>query len=143
MKSESRLGKNIVELVGVVGIPGLYLFNLYLIAYQNTNEQSMSLMLSGLIIASLGIGIWIYSYISLGRSFGVLPKRQQRVSSGIYRLLKHPMYLGIMMTFVGLATSLGSRTGLIFSILILLPILVIRAKWEEKELARYARTTRS
>ena len=143
MKSESRLGKNILEFFGVVGVPVVYLTNLYLIAYHNTDEMGLWVMGTGLLIALLGIGIWIYSYISLGRSFGVLPKRQQRVSSGIYRLLKHPMYLGIMMTFVGLATSLGSRTGLIFSILILLPILVIRAKWEEKELARYARTTRS
>lgn len=135
------LKKNLVELMGVVGIPCIYFMNLYLIAYHNDLEERVWVMGSGLLVSIVGIGIWIYSYISLGKSFGVLPKRQKRVVGGIYRYFKHPMYLGIMMTFVGLALANGSRLGLGYSLLVLLPILIIRVYWEEKELSRYARTT--
>ena len=135
------LKKNLVELMGVVGIPCIYFMNLYLIAYHNDLEERVWVMGSGLLVSIVGIGIWIYSYISLGKSFGVLPKRQKRVVEGIYRYFKHPMYLGIMMTFVGLALANGSRLGLGYSLLVLLPILIIRVYWEEKELSRYARTT--
>lgn len=135
------LKKNILELLGVVGIPSIYLVNLYLIAYHTSVQEQVWVMGTGLIVSLVGIGIWIFSYISLGKSFGVLPKRQKRVVGGIYRYLKHPMYVGIILTFVGLATANGSRLGLGFSLLVLLPILVIRAYLEEKELSRYARTT--
>lgn len=135
------LKKNLLELMGVVGIPCIYFMNLYLIAYHNDLEERVWVMGSGLLISLVGIGIWIHSYISLGKSFGVLPKRQKRVVEGIYRYFKHPMYLGMMMTFVGLALASGSRLGLGYSLLVLLPILIIRVYWEEKELSRYARTT--
>lgn len=135
------LKKNILELLGVVGIPSIYLVNLYLIAYYTSVQEQVWIMGTGLIVSLVGIGTWIHSYISLGKSFGVLPKRQKRVVGGIYRYLKHPMYVGIMLTFVGLASANGSRLGLGFSLLVLLPVLVIRAYLEEKELSRYARTT--
>ncbi len=135
------LKKNLIELMGVVGVPCIYFMNLYLIAYYSGFEERVWVMGVGLAISIIGIGIWIISYISLGKSFGVLPIRQKRVVEGIYKYIKHPMYLGIMMTFVGLALANGSRLGLEFSLFVLLPILIIRVYWEEKELSRYARTT--
>lgn len=143
MRIHGVLFKNLLEFFGVVGVPSVYLVNLYIIGYHYTNNVELSVMGIGLGISIIGIGLWIISYLSLGKSFGVLPKRQKRVVGGIYRYVKHPMYLGIMMTFVGLALANGSRLGLGFSLLVLLPILIIRAYWEEKELSRYARTTRS
>jgi protein-S-isoprenylcysteine O-methyltransferase Ste14 len=143
MTRKNVLIKNILEFFGVVGVPVVYLTNLYLIAYHNTDEMGLWVMATGLLIALIGIGLWIYSYLSLGNSFGVLPRKQKRVKTGIYKYFNHPMYLGIMMTFVGLSFANGSRLGLRFSLLILMPLLIIRANWEEKELGRYARTTRS
>lgn len=135
------LKKNLIEFVGVAGIPCVYFINLYLIAYYKGPEERLWVMGGGLALSIIGIGLWIISYLSLGKSFGVLPRRQKRVVGGIYKYIKHPMYLGIMMTFVGLALANGSILGLCFSLFILLPILIIRVYWEEKELSRYARTT--
>ena len=135
-----RLITLMIEFAGVVLVPAVYLFNLYLIAYQ-TSEVSLPTMIVGLVVACVGIGFWIISYVQLGRGFGVLPTKQKRVRTGIYRRFKHPMYLGIMLCFVGLSVAMGSWTGFWFTIGGLLPLLIIRAYWEERYLEEYARTT--
>jgi protein-S-isoprenylcysteine O-methyltransferase Ste14 len=114
-------------------IPLLYLTNIYL-AYSlpGTINSSTFSILIGMLIATIGIIIWIISYIHLGRSFGVLPQKQKRVTTGIYKYLRHPMYLGIWLTFLGLSFSTGSKAGIIFLVIIISPLFALRIKLEEK-----------
>ena len=39
--------------------------------------------------------------LSLGRSFGLMPANRGVVSSGLYRLVRHPIYLGYLITHSG------------------------------------------
>lgn len=66
--------------------------------------ESFTLLLSasGLIFVVLG-------KLSLGRSFGLTPANRGVVSSGVYRFVRHPIYVGYLITHVGflVANPLG------------------------------------
>ena len=116
-------------------VPLLYLLNLGItIQTPNSFQAPIWLVLIGMIIACLGLVVWVISYISLGKSFGVLPQKQKRIKRGIYKYMKHPMYDGIYLTFAGLSIANKSWQGLTFLNLVILPLLVIRAFFEEKNL---------
>ena len=88
----------------------------------------------GLAIALVGLLMWILSYVQLGRSFGVLPRAQKRVKRGMYAYYKHPMYLSIMAAYVGLSVASGSGVGILYTVLVIWPLLVYRAREEDKKL---------
>ncbi len=60
-------------------------------------------------------------------------RKQQVVSTGVYGFVRHPMYLGGVLLFIGTPMLLGSTYGLIIG-LVLIFILVVRIIGEEKML---------
>ena len=60
---------------------------------------------------------------------------QKVVSSGLYALVRHPMYMGALFLLVGIPLSLGSWWGL-FVIALMMPALIWRLLDEEKFLAK-------
>jgi protein-S-isoprenylcysteine O-methyltransferase Ste14 len=126
--------RKVLEFYATLAIPLLYLVGLYLISLGATTSYSESVRIGFLGLAFIGIGLWILSYVYLRGSFGVLPRQQERVKRGVYRYVAHPMYLGIMLTFLGLAVANESSLGIGFTVWVLLPLLGLRAKLEEKRL---------
>lgn len=116
-------------------IPFLYLINIALAYfYPNTLRLPVFLPLIGIFIAIIGLIVWILCYFYLGKSFGVLPQKQKRITKGLYRYFKHPMYIGIFLTFLGLSLSKLSTPGLVFLFFVITPILFLRARFEDKQL---------
>jgi protein-S-isoprenylcysteine O-methyltransferase Ste14 len=62
-------------------------------------------------------------------------RRQRVVSMGVYRVVRHPMYLGASLMFVGGPLWLGSAWGLLLGLGLVL-LLALRIVGEEKLLAR-------
>ena len=54
-----------------------------------------------------------------------LAPEQKVISTGLYKLVRHPMYMGALLVFVGMPLSLGSLWGL-FVIALLVPALIWR-----------------
>lgn len=123
--------KLVGEFYATIGVPAIYAFGLYLLTKQDY-EFGVTLQVIGLILSLVGILMWIRSYRALGGAFGVLPRSQKRVISGIYKYLRHPMYVGIVLTYLGLSLAGGSQSTLWFTILILTPLLIIRAHFENQ-----------
>jgi protein-S-isoprenylcysteine O-methyltransferase Ste14 len=116
-------------------IPLLYLYNLLIIIETpETINLPLTLILLGIFLAIFGLSFWIISMINLRSAFGVLPQKQKRVKQGLYKYLRHPMYLGIWICFLGLSLANASWQGLVFLNLILTPVLFIRAYFEDKQL---------
>jgi|SRR3989344_5903857 len=119
-----------------ITVPFLYLLNIYIAAVtSNSFAPSLELKIFGVVIALTGIIFWAVSYINLGNSFGVLPKKQKRIKKGLYKYFNHPMYIGIFACFLGISLANASWQGLVFLNVIILPLLFIRARMEEKELS--------
>lgn len=52
-------------------------------------------------ISGVGLAIVVLGKLSLGRSFGLAPANRGVVCSGLYRIVRHPIYLGYVLTHVG------------------------------------------
>lgn len=115
-------------------IPLLYFLGLIVIL-QTTKITSLPLAILGLIIAFLGLFFWGLGYYFLGLgSFSVLPKAKKLQTSGLYKYCRHPIYLGITLTLLGLSLSTASLAGFIYTIIIIIPLNILRAKREERVL---------
>lgn len=82
-----------------------------------------------------GLAIVIAGKITLGRSFALLPANRGVVSTGLYRVVRHPIYMGYLVTHV--AFLVASPTWWNIAALVVADgALLARAVCEEETLAR-------
>ena len=98
---------------------------------------------AGDVLVALGLGIAMLVVIQNGYAAAnvTVESGQQLTSTGLYGLVRHPMYFGNVIMMVGLPLALGSYWGLAF-VLVGLTVLALRIGDEEKllreELAGYS-----
>jgi protein-S-isoprenylcysteine O-methyltransferase Ste14 len=88
-------------------------------------------------LSVVGLGVVITGKLSLGRSFGLMPANRGIVSTGVYRLVRHPIYMGYLVTHVAF---LMANPG-VWNVVVLAcadAALLARAVCEEATLARDA-----
>ncbi len=88
-----------------------------------------------ILISVIGLIVVIIGKMSLGRSFGLTPANRGIVSTGLYRLVRHPIYLGYLVTHIAFVLA----NPLAWNLLVLTAAdiaLVLRAKVEEETLAK-------
>lgn len=101
----------------------------------------------GQVVVVLGLGLGILAVVQNGYAAAniTVENDQPVVSTGLYGLVRHPMYFSLLVTMVGLAPALGSYWGLTGA-LVSVPILVVRILDEEQlltqELSGYRDYTR-
>lgn len=107
---------------------------------------------SGLAIALLGLSVAIWARRALGRNWSasvVLKKEHELVATGPYAFVRHPIYTGLELLFLGSAIALGTRAGFL-GFLLTLCSCWIKLRQEERlmlrafgeEYAAYARRTK-
>jgi protein-S-isoprenylcysteine O-methyltransferase Ste14 len=100
------------------------------------NRAVMPEVVTAMLSAS-GLLVVIAGKLSLGRSFGLMPANRGVVSTGLYRLVRHPIYMGYLITHVGFIIANPSSWN-IMMLVIADMALMIRAVREERVLARDA-----
>lgn len=86
-------------------------------------------------LSCVGLAIVIAGKITLGRSFALLPANRGVVSTGVYRAVRHPIYMGYLVTHVAFLIASPS-TWNVATLLIADAALLARAVCEEETLAR-------
>lgn len=91
-------------------------------------------------LVAAGLTVRWYSIYSLGRAFQVnvtIMKDQQLVKTGIYKLIRHPSYTGMLLYYLGLGLVMHNYVSLL--IILIGPILAIgmRIKKEEQFLTEH------
>jgi protein-S-isoprenylcysteine O-methyltransferase Ste14 len=86
-------------------------------------------------LSAVGLLVVIGGKISLGRSFGLIPANRGIVSTGLYRLVRHPIYLGYLITHTAFVVANPTMWNL--AVMLAADIaLLARAVCEEGTLAR-------
>jgi protein-S-isoprenylcysteine O-methyltransferase Ste14 len=94
---------------------------------------------SATVAASIvGLAIVIAGKITLGRSFGLMPANRGIVSSGVYRIVRHPIYLGYLITHTAFLLATPSPWN-IAALVAADAALLLRAVCEEQTLSRDSR----
>ena len=99
----------------------------------------LPLALSGCLLALAGAALVLRSRASLGPAWSFVPKADQRtglVTTGPYRLVRHPIYLGFALLAMGEALAFGSWPAFFIVLFGIFPTFAWRARAEEKLLSR-------
>lgn len=120
------LGTSPRPLDWLVGIVGTVLPLFFRATVQATSFQSLgaALQIGGLVVAIFGLA-------ALGRSVGVVAANRGVKLNGVYRRVRHPMYGGYMLSYVGYVAAYPSlRNAIIIAITFV--ALFLRAAAEER-----------
>lgn len=115
-------------------IPSLYLLPLLIVFFlpKNFGFGNENWVPFSLAVGMSGLVLWIAGMACLGKTLKILPGADSIVARGIYRFIRHPIYVGIVLTHFGLFFACGSIFGMIYLFVIIIPLNVIRAQLEEK-----------
>jgi protein-S-isoprenylcysteine O-methyltransferase Ste14 len=101
-------------------------------------EASPSIGKLGVALTVAGIAFAIWARWHLGENWSAtvtLKKGHELINTGPYRRIRHPIYTGMLLAFVGTALALGEYRALI-SVGIVLVAFYAKAKKEERFLAQ-------
>jgi protein-S-isoprenylcysteine O-methyltransferase Ste14 len=92
----------------------------------------------GLLIFAGGMLLFVVCVIYLRRAFlgEVEPVTDRLITTGPYRLVRHPLYLGMFLATIGLAAAFRSLWGMLITLAAFVPTGLCRARLEEQALAR-------
>ncbi|HEY3901368.1 MAG TPA: isoprenylcysteine carboxylmethyltransferase family protein [Chthoniobacter sp.] len=88
----------------------------------------------GVVLYTVGGAFRLWPVFVLGRRFSGLVAIQpghKLVTTGVYRLIRHPSYLGLILNSLGWALAFRSGVGVLLTVLILIP-LIARIHAEER-----------
>ena len=125
----------------VANLSAFGLFFPSLLIFSGNSEASMALplALSGCLLALAGATLVLRSRAELGPAWSFVPKADQGtglVTTGPYRLVRHPIYLGLTLLAMGQALAFGSWPALLIVLSGIVPTFAWRARAEEKLLSR-------
>ena len=134
--SETRMVQKVVISVVFISFPATFVVS----ALDHRFRWSVvppTVSVVGDVLVAVGLGIAMLVVIQNGYAAATVTVEsgQKLVCTGLYRLVRHPMYTGNLIMMVGIPLALGSHWGLVFVIPGLL-VLVIRIRDEEQLLKR-------
>lgn len=91
----------------------------------------------GVVVSTVGGALRLWPVFVLGNRFSGLVAIQPGhalVTSGVYRVIRHPSYLGLLLGSVGWALAFRSGLGVLLALLCIVPV-VARIHSEERMLA--------
>ena len=99
-------GSRSVTLLAYVssGLPLIYL--------GPTGSASVSVLMAASVLSIVGYAVSTFALIELGHSFGVAPANRGRITTGVYRIADHPMYLGYLLAESGLVFANSANVSI-------------------------------
>ena len=112
-----------------------------LMIFSASTENSMALLLASLgsLLAVAGAALVLRARAELGSAWSFVPKADREtglVTTGPYHLLRHPIYLGLILLAVGEALAFSSWPAFFIVLSGVVPTVAWRACAEEKLLSR-------
>lgn len=135
-RSEDRGTRLLVGLTTAVGLGSAYLVASR-VAGAAIGGRDWPVLAAGFGLMWTGIGLRLWSIRTLGRFFTyevTIQQGQRVVSSGPYRVVRHPSYTGLLLTEAGIGLALGNWFSLALAVVVPLVGILCRIGVEEAAL---------
>ena len=132
-------GSDRAPLAANLAASGLLFPSLLIFSGSPADSAALLLALSGSLLALAGAALVLRSRAELGPAWSFVPKADQDaglVTTGPYRLVRHPIYLGLALLAMGEALAFRSWPALVIVLSGIVPTFAWRACAEEKLLSR-------
>jgi len=99
-----------------------------------SEPPSAVLAILGGLLAALGMSLWVWAFAtipSLSSGHYVLPE-QQLVTRGPYALVRHPIYLAVLLLWLAVAAASARFSVLAITLLYVTPVYVLYSRSEER-----------
>ncbi len=117
---------------------GLALLKMHLLPERWIKEplwpHPLALAAAGLAVTIVGVVFAIWSRVALGRNWSSVPQVKEQhelVVNGPYRIVRHPIYTGLILTVAGTGLALDRGIGL-FMVLLVFASYWFKSRVEEK-----------
>jgi protein-S-isoprenylcysteine O-methyltransferase Ste14 len=134
--AEQNVAQRIIMSIALLSIMALLVF-CALDHRFGWSQVTGGVALAGDVLVALGllINLFVFKANSFGGSTVQTFEDQKVISTGPYALVRHPMYVGVLIMMTGVPLALGSWGGLMI-LALMLPVLVWRILDEEKILKK-------
>ncbi len=110
------------------------------IFFKNQFYSPEYLRIIGFIICTIGVIFIIAGILTLGEYFTTSITPKGLVTTGIYSKIRHPMFIGAILVYIGIVVIFQSIIGFLLVIFILIPFFIYTAIKEEKILSEKFKT---
>lgn len=137
LERRSRLTETRTTQKWIIGLSSIYFIIIFILPGFDKRFGWSSVPVWVVLLADLGVlaGYGLYIWVLRTNSFASrvieVEQGQKVISTGPYALVRHPMYLGMILLMIATPLALGSYWAFVPS-LALIPILAARAKNEEE-----------
>jgi protein-S-isoprenylcysteine O-methyltransferase Ste14 len=116
------------------GILPIYPLNILLVPHASF------LVLLSVVIVAVGLIVAILARRTLAQNWSgavlAFKKDHELIMTGLYAYMRHPIYSGVLLMFLG-TTLLAGSSGALFGFLVILSVFCLRVQWEEQLLTRH------
>lgn len=118
-------------------IPQNVFFLVIVIFFLVYGNNSVVYLVIGVLIYAGGFFIRLKAFHDLKNNYNVSKERisNKIITSGVYSCVRHPLYLGTVLIYLGFCLMIFTKMGIILYFIFLIPMFLARSIKEEKEFA--------
>jgi protein-S-isoprenylcysteine O-methyltransferase Ste14 len=136
-KEPASLTLSIIKAVKIAILLGV-IVQIWLPEILPITSEPFALRVIGVVIYTIGLATAIAARFQLGENWanietGQVLESQSVVANGVYAYVRHPIYIGDLLLLLGLELALNS--WLVLGVLVLAPVVMMKAINEERMLA--------